>query len=185
MVKSLIPLFFLAILAGCAKSSQPVVVPSIEELKENTGTSIINHGSGYSLRIPHELFVWGSKKFFSTISPPKPGNYPIYQLNAVGDYDVTILDSLSCSPSLIGASKTQSLPGTNGSTTWGKVDFFDIWKGDYAPGEQPRCRPMGGENGAGYAFCSEKDGKTVLICISQVTDNPKLAEEIFGTFRWK
>ncbi len=35
-----------------------------------------------------------------------------------------------------------------------------------------------------YAFCSQKNGKTVLICISQMTDNPGLAEEIFRTFRW-
>jgi len=35
-----------------------------------------------------------------------------------------------------------------------------------------------------YALCSEKDGKRVVVCIQQMTDNPKLAEEIFSTFRW-
>ncbi len=35
-----------------------------------------------------------------------------------------------------------------------------------------------------YALCSEKDGKTVVICLSQVIDDPKMAEEIFNTFRW-
>lgn len=35
-----------------------------------------------------------------------------------------------------------------------------------------------------YALCSEKNGKTVVICISQVTDDPDLAEQIFETFRW-
>jgi hypothetical protein len=48
---------------------------------------------------------------------------------------------------------------------------------------QPICRPGSG-NGSAYALCSEKDGKTVLICISQVTDNPDLAKQIFETFRW-
>ncbi len=36
-----------------------------------------------------------------------------------------------------------------------------------------------------YAFCSQKDSKTVVICFSQMTDNPELAEEIFKTFRWR
>ncbi len=35
-----------------------------------------------------------------------------------------------------------------------------------------------------YALCSEKDGKTVVICVSQVTDDPDLARSIFETFRW-
>jgi hypothetical protein len=35
-----------------------------------------------------------------------------------------------------------------------------------------------------YALCSEKDGKTVVICISQMTDNREQAKEIFETFRW-
>jgi hypothetical protein len=42
------------------------------------------------------------------------------------------------------------------------------------------------ENGmySGYGFCAEKDDKRVVVCIEQITDNPKLAEEIFSTFRW-
>ncbi|MDD4319841.1 MAG: hypothetical protein PHW10_05990 [Candidatus Peribacteraceae bacterium] len=47
---------------------------------------------------------------------------------------------------------------------------------------EPYCRPFDG--GAGYALCSEKDGKTVLICVTQVIDNPDLAKQIFETFRW-
>lgn len=46
----------------------------------------------------------------------------------------------------------------------------------------PLCRPTG--SGVAYSLCSEKDGKTVVICISQMTDNPQLAEDIFKTFRW-
>jgi hypothetical protein len=35
-----------------------------------------------------------------------------------------------------------------------------------------------------YAMCSEKDGKTVVICISQMKDDPEMAKDIFETFRW-
>jgi hypothetical protein len=35
-----------------------------------------------------------------------------------------------------------------------------------------------------YAMCSEKDGKTVVICISQMKDDPEMAKQIFETFRW-
>jgi hypothetical protein len=35
-----------------------------------------------------------------------------------------------------------------------------------------------------YAFCAEKDGKAVAICIQQMTDNEAMAKEIFETFRW-
>jgi hypothetical protein len=35
-----------------------------------------------------------------------------------------------------------------------------------------------------YALCSEKNGKTIVICVSQVTDNPDFAKQIFETFRW-
>lgn len=56
-------------------------------------------------------------------------------------------------------------------------------KNDYVPGQEPICRPSSG--GTSYVFCAEQDNKTIMICIDQQTDNPKLAEEIFNTFRWK
>lgn len=67
---------------------------------------------------------------------------------------------------------------------WGKVDFFEIYGMDYELNKEPLCHPKSGKDGAAYALCSEKDGKTVLICVSQVTDNPELARQIFETFRW-
>lgn len=91
-------------------------------------------------------------------------------------------ESLPCTPSLTGVSQSTSLPNTGEKTEWGKVDFFDIYGMDYDPESEPKCRPP--VDGAAYVLCSEKDGKTVLICISQATDNPALAEEIFKTFRW-
>lgn len=35
-----------------------------------------------------------------------------------------------------------------------------------------------------YAFCAEKDGKAVAICIQQMTDDEDMAREIFESFRW-
>lgn len=35
-----------------------------------------------------------------------------------------------------------------------------------------------------YAFCAEKDGKAVAICIQQMTDDEALAKSIFESFRW-
>jgi hypothetical protein len=91
----------------------------------------------------------------------------------------------SCSPLLTGASEIFSLDATSGS--WGKVDFFDQYLSgngiiDYE-GDRPVCAQPGSAEHR-YAFCSEKDDRTVIICISQMTDNPELAEEIFSTFRW-
>ncbi|MEQ1849140.1 MAG: hypothetical protein ABL890_00955 [Candidatus Peribacteraceae bacterium] len=78
---------------------------------------------------------------------------------------------------------------------WGKVTFWDheLPGGDY---ELPStdCAPpklwskewkerKSGQFAA-YALCSEKDGKRVVVCIQQMTDNPEQAEEIFSTFRW-
>lgn len=103
----------------------------------------------------------------------KPEEYRI-ELTAISKH---------CSPVITGTSKSIVTSNTNGQTSWGKIDFWNHGM-DYEPGTEPVCRPAGGPSGTGYALCSEKDGKTVVICISQMTDNPKLAEDIFKTFRW-
>jgi|GEM_PF-4892855 len=83
----------------------------------------------------------------------------------------------------------------HGLSHWGKVTYWDhpikegvedlpstictppeLW------GEKWYTRTP--EQYAAYALCSEKDGKRVVICIQQMTDNPALAEEIFSTFKW-
>jgi len=116
---------------------------------------------------------------------------------SVQSYD-NLSSIVSCSPEVTGVSTSESLAGTNGNTTWGRVDAFDRPMADFPPGTQPLCRPpilewnydeaKGGvlrlSNDAAYVLCSGRNGKTVLICISQVTDNPALAEQIFMTFRW-
>ena len=35
-----------------------------------------------------------------------------------------------------------------------------------------------------YAFCAEKNGKAVAICIQQMTDDEAMAKQIFESFRW-
>lgn len=51
---------------------------------------------------------------------------------------------------------------------------------------QERWRAYEKEHGlrAGYALCSQRGDKTVVICLQQMKDDPKQAEEIFSTFRW-
>ncbi len=99
----------------------------------------------------------------------------------------------SCSPSITGVEQMQELTGTNGKTQWAKEPRPSP-HGDY-PGKlchtskssltkEEYWNNEGEEKAGTYVLCSEKGGKTVLICIDQVNDDPKLAEEIFKTFRW-
>ncbi|MDP4008275.1 MAG: hypothetical protein Q8P68_03740, partial [Candidatus Peregrinibacteria bacterium] len=84
---------------------------------------------------------------------------------------------------------------------WGKV-YDDRGMGNTPsrdalcgyPQASRECQSIGEgcDDGVGaYAFCSEKENflgigepKRVVICISQQTDDPKMAEEIFKTFKW-
>lgn len=90
-----------------------------------------------------------------------------------------------CSAALTGVSQTSLLDETEGG--WGRVDFFEMYDSGHGyldyEGERPFCAQPSSAVSR-YAFCSQKDGKTVVICISQMTDNPELAEEIFSTFKW-
>lgn len=103
---------------------------------------------------------------------------------ASGDILVELynLKNQICSSSLHGASETVSLFSSENSN-WGKVDFFEINGHDFE-GNPPICEPYGGETAEAYVLCSEKDGKTVVICINEMTNNPELAKEIFETFKW-
>lgn len=100
------------------------------------------------------------------------------------DLDIAIHHSHpSCSPSAIGISQPIDLTDSNGENTiWGRTNEREISRGDFTPEYTDICGPYSGESM--YAFCSEKDDKRVVICISQQTDDPALAEEIFKSFRW-
>lgn len=85
----------------------------------------------------------------------------------------------NCNGNLLGVWEPKSW--TNGiHAIWGKVDYFNGEIPDYE--EEPLCRPISG--GAGYGFCAQKGDTSVVICVAQVTDNEKQAEEIFKTFKW-
>jgi hypothetical protein len=62
------------------------------------------------------------------------------------------------------------------------VSFWDGraqegWEYPYPP-EGVLCK------GAKYALCADKGDKTVVICISQMKEDPEMAKEIFESFRW-
>lgn len=89
-------------------------------------------------------------------------------------------------------------------TQWGRVDYWDSYDAVTYSRNQPTCQPStiyllpedatpemrsewdkAPQKGQGvYALCSEHNGKQVLVCISEITDNPALAQQIFQTFRW-
>jgi len=89
----------------------------------------------------------------------------------------------NCSSHVTGTSQTWKIPERGAETVWGKVDYFDVyWTRDFPNATPPVCTVP--KNGAGYALCSEKDGKVVIVCISQRHDNEELAKQVFETFRW-
>jgi hypothetical protein len=160
-----------------------------------SGDSTIYHYQnkqiGYSLDVPKSaLKSWKG-------STPSDGadtgfaTFPVLTDPKANDYSIIIRTPTSkCSPTITGASEATPLPEDNSQTIWGKVDMFDHLNfesgdGAYGPLRDVVCRKMP-ESGlaAVYALCSEKDGKTVVICISQMTDNREQAKEIFETFRW-
>lgn len=113
--------------------------------------------------------------------------YPIDVKNVVRSIEFYNSEISTCTPFLTGASTMIELPDANGFAVWGRMDFFKMYSGEGGiidhEGERPLCaQPSSSENR--YAFCSEKNGKTIVICIEQSTDDSKLAEEIFQTFRW-
>ncbi len=197
MVKIYISFLLLTLLSACSIAKQNI--STIEVQKGSRETAITNYGSGYSLQVPKELFVWGSNNFFSTIAPPPTNEYPIYELNTANDYDVNVLNipADSCSPLLLGTANLTDLQETNGKTVWGRVDE-DTYagNGNYRnslckyPVRKDCTKEIfwskgcGGLGGGAYTFCSEKDNKRVIICISQAKDNPTVAKQVFSTFRW-
>jgi hypothetical protein len=151
---------------------------------------------GYSIDVPVEFSRW------TTFSEGMTGpSYPYFTTplaeNQQPNKAVTIFyPSGSCSPSLTGTSEVTDLLGTNEHVSWGKLDSSQ-WSQDKAYPDAlckvplvncPQEEYWSGKGcqgpGSAYALCSEKDGKTVVICISQMTDDPQLAEDIFKTFRW-
>lgn len=95
--------------------------------------------------------------------------------------------NIDCTANILGASETVDLSNVaNGK--WGRVNFWDGhgnegW--DPTGSEKIICNTDGTPTpSAVYVLCSQKNGKTVVACIRQTTDNPELAQQIFESFRW-
>lgn len=105
--------------------------------------------------------------------------------NPSGLRAVEIYDFNKC-PNL-GISQLQFSKSQNAS--WGRIDAWDT---SNIPGFETSdelwdspCKNIGyPESHTIYAFCAEKDGKAVAICIQQMTDDEEMAKQIFESFRW-
>lgn len=193
-------LLLLTTLAGCSLGNQRAEVPQV--ISDCFNHTIVRDGafqpvycedekrwrrfvgSGYSIMIPGIMFRFGDD------------SEPTFDTNATNDPDEpddyrSVIHHLSstCTSILTGIRFPDDLPGTGGKTIWGRED---VWDGignegwEFPPDWQKiACKKEGiPPPGEIYVLCSEKNAKTVVICISQMKDDPKMAEEIFKTFRW-
>jgi hypothetical protein len=132
---------------------------------------------GYAMNVPlgysYSEFAPSNAYFYFGYPHPSSNNIRTIEFHPV---------LTSCTSAIMGSSKAVTV-SRQPQILWGHVDFFEHAGHDYIPGTEPKCRPPG--DGAAYVLCSEKDGKTVLVCVTEITDNPTLAEQIFRTFKWK
>ncbi len=143
----------------------------------------------YSIQIPNVPYVkkLDDGNVAATSQPDDPMTLKDWRIE-IFEKDVPT----SCSSSITGASEMAPIQGASKGTVWGKVDYWDRFnsdKGGHGVGGGIDGRVVCTNYGipiypAIYGLCSEKDGKTVVICINQMTDNEPLAKSIFETFRW-
>jgi hypothetical protein len=154
---------------------------SSNSISNNFNPNFIDKDLGYSLVVPDQFAAHGAQ---TRVSPAgKKTNHSFWNGHFEDGKDMYIdifNNEPSCNEEIIGISKTEDLFSEDTEATWGKVTFTGY---DYPP-NFIKCTSIFGDNAAAYALCSQKNEKTVIICISQATDNPTLAKEIFETFRW-
>jgi hypothetical protein len=136
----------------------------------------------YSLNIPKE-----AAKNLPSGTEEKAGflNYDYKHLPYPNNgYYISISKVNSCEPKIVGISNVKNLENLG---IWGKVDIYDnLGIGDLHTVQQsPECIPPTRDKGGAYVLCAEKNERRVAICVEEQTDNPKLAEDIFKTFRWR
>ncbi len=174
IIKSLITGFFILSLIGCDSMHIELVAQNKQTISKN----------GIQLTIPKKIFQEierGDGSFaFPTYDPMnvrrEPNDYSIYLYSNV----------TSCSKQDLGISILEKITTQNADAFWGHVDAYDnLGIGDLGEVKQnPECIPPTRDKGGAYVLCAEKDGRNISICITQQTNNPKLAEDIFSTFRW-
>jgi hypothetical protein len=98
-------------------------------------------------------------------------------------------NDVHCDSKLIGIADKNSIQHTNEKMIWGKMDFYKGW--NLEGWEPPYDKNilvcdyyLGKPQSILYGFCDEKNNKTVIMCLTQLKDNPSLAEDIFKSFRW-
>lgn len=192
-MKNIYLIFALLLFTSCSRNQQNQFYDSSHSSSSLSNTSSISLPIqklfsedilGYQLQLPPELIFQANGKAGQVFD-----TWNVNKSSTLKDYSVEFYNSgTNCSPTTLGVSKPTDISTADTKTLWGKVDFWKIYGGaqgyiDY-DGPHPICNEGNGENGAAYALCSEKDGKTVLICISQVSDNPGIATQIFDSFKW-
>lgn len=145
-----------------------------------------NDEIGYAVDIPPELSDWG-RFVEGDISGPTFGSPVVNQGRAISMNIYHTAPYPNCDRiGVIHPAVDRVYRGIH--TVWGRAEEFAAsldWK-------KPNCALEDGYGNAlytgayhsSYVFCSDKKGKSVYICLSQVTDSPVLAERIFSTFRW-
>ncbi|MDP4008101.1 MAG: hypothetical protein Q8P68_02820 [Candidatus Peregrinibacteria bacterium] len=177
---------------GCANSNG-------KELYDNGSQEFCDTKKGYCLSA--EKTFWGIGAWQESVG--MSGQVVEHLTSNDVSIDSQLFTSIEIhhSPPSCGATTTGVVDGTvvegvGNYAIWGKV--FEEEKAPFSTyGDAlcdypnvPECNKdadyqncMATNIGA-YAFCSKQDEKRVVICISQQTDDPKMAEEIFKTFKW-
>lgn len=121
-----------------------------------------------------------------------PADYPEKKPVFMSEMSIERPES-SCSSDHIGALEVKEIQAMGDTTLWAKMPLlsaYDRFQNTFCHPAPPDCTDTELFTGtcetdyAMYAFCSEQGEKIVAICLSQITDDPEMAEEIFKTFRW-
>jgi len=161
------------LLTGCFNHNQRHTTTLI---KDGWGV-YFNEEFQYEIGVPPTIYIANKKRVGERIVF---GN--IHPFNNKGhEFDLDIYGGTANNCQSIGVRLGRYNMENGQLNVTGKVDY----PLDYSSTPiVPDCRPYRPST-ASYILCSEKDGKQAVICVTQVTDNPNLAEEIFSTFRWK
>lgn len=186
-MKTIALIFGIMMLCGCALESPQSISDRFTIHRDSA--------FGYLISAPHDFDMYGWDGRVTVTG--KTSEHALWngKKNSLDEVTVDVFNlSSSCSPDVTGltSESVSPLPNTGGKTLWGKEPRPSPYGYSDA-----LCRTMvttltkteywqntGIERSAAYVLCSEKDGKTVVICITQMTDNPAIAKQIFETFRW-
>jgi hypothetical protein len=180
-VKAIFWMSLSSLLLSSCSSKTPIAINSNDmELKDQPYFSIHS-----ILPFPHRYVRPDGSVAFTNYEAPKMKKDP---------QDISIelyhLSNVSCSTSITGSSHMSPFTNANGEAEWGRVDGWDNLK--FETGDNPYeglnnviCNYDGvSPDNTIYTLCGEKNQKTVVVCINQVTKNEDLAKQIFETFHW-